>query len=163
MAPLYDNGDLVISVKTKNLKSGDIIAFYHGNKILVKRVIAGSGQWVVIDKKGNVILPCKYDLSWNGIHYDKKLMVFKCNKKQGLIDFDDNIVVPAIYLEIHGIDDPLLTVRDGEKDNYLEGLIKHNGAKVLEPKYECICWCKDNYLLCSFNGECEVLQYVKKN
>ena len=56
MAPLYDNGDLVISVKTKKLNPGDIIAFYHGNKILVKRVIAGSGQWVVIDKNGNVFV-----------------------------------------------------------------------------------------------------------
>lgn len=59
MAPMYDNGDLVISVKTKKIKQGDIIAFYHGNKILVKRVVAGSGQWVVIDKKGNVFVDGK--------------------------------------------------------------------------------------------------------
>lgn len=117
----------------------------------------------LIDKKGNVILPCKYDLSWNGIHYDKKLMVFECDKKQGLIDFDDNIVLPAIYHEIHGVDDPLLTVRDGDKDNYLEGLIKHNGDKVIEPKYKRISWCNNTYLLCSFDGECEVLEYVKKH
>lgn len=117
----------------------------------------------LIDKKGKVILPCKYDLSWNGIHYGKKLMVFESDKKQGIIDFDDNIIVPALYHEIHGMDKPLLTVRVGDKDNYLEGLIKHDGAKVLEPKYKRICWCKENYLLCSFNGECEVLQYVKKN
>ncbi len=117
----------------------------------------------LIDKEGNVILPCKYDLSWNGIHYDKKLMMFECNKKQGLIDFDDNIVVPAIYLEIHGVNNPLLTVRDGDKNNYSEGLIKYDGTKVIEPKYERICWCKDNYILCSSNGECEVFQYVKKN
>lgn len=59
MAPKYDNGDFVVSVKTSKLKSGDIIAFYHGNKILVKRVIAGAGQWVVIDKKGNVFVDGK--------------------------------------------------------------------------------------------------------
>ncbi|MBQ8636697.1 MAG: WG repeat-containing protein [Clostridia bacterium] len=117
----------------------------------------------LIDKKGNVILPCKYDTTWNGIHYDKKLMVFERDKRQGLIDFDDNIVVPAIYLEIHGVNNPLLTVRDGDKDNYLEGLIKHNGDKVLEPKYKRISWCNNNYLLCSFDGECQVLKYVKKN
>lgn len=59
MAPLYDNGDIVLSVKTNNLASKDIVAFYHGNKILVKRIIAGPGQWVVIDKKGNVFVDGK--------------------------------------------------------------------------------------------------------
>ena len=59
MAPLYDNGDIVISIKTNNLASKDIVAFYHGNKILVKRIIAGPGQWVVIDKKGNVFVDGK--------------------------------------------------------------------------------------------------------
>ena len=53
-APTYKEGDLVISIKTKKLKQGDIIAFYHGNKILVKRVIAGAGSWVEMDEEGNV-------------------------------------------------------------------------------------------------------------
>ena len=50
----YNTGDLVVSIKTKSLTNGDIIAFYHGNKILVKRVIAGAGSWVNMDEKGNV-------------------------------------------------------------------------------------------------------------
>ena len=54
MKPVLNNGDLVISIKTKKLNSGDIIAFYHGNKILVKRIIARAGQWVVIDESGKV-------------------------------------------------------------------------------------------------------------
>lgn len=54
MAPKYNNGEFVVSVKTSNLKSGDVIAFYHGNKILVKRVIAGPGKWVAMDEEGNV-------------------------------------------------------------------------------------------------------------
>ena len=54
MAPKYNTGDYVISIKTKNLQRGDVIAFYHGNKILVKRVIAKSGEWVLIDEDGNV-------------------------------------------------------------------------------------------------------------
>ena len=40
MAPILNEGEIVVSVKTKNIKNGDIIAFYHGNKILIKRVIA---------------------------------------------------------------------------------------------------------------------------
>jgi len=54
MKPVLNNGDLVISIKTKKLNTGDIIAFYHGNKILVKRVIASAGQWVIIDESGKV-------------------------------------------------------------------------------------------------------------
>ncbi len=54
MEPTYENGDIVLSLKTKSLKSGDIVAFYHGNKILIKRVIAGSGSWINIDEVGNV-------------------------------------------------------------------------------------------------------------
>lgn len=56
MYPTYDTGDIVLSIKTKNLKSGDIIAFYHGNKILVKRVIAGAGNWINIDETGKVYI-----------------------------------------------------------------------------------------------------------
>ena len=54
MAPKYNNGEFVVSIKTTNLKRKDVIAFYHGNKILVKRVIAYPGEWVAIDEKGNV-------------------------------------------------------------------------------------------------------------
>lgn len=54
MSPILDSGDIVVSVKTSKLKQGDIIAFYHGNKILIKRVIAGSGSWVSVDENGNV-------------------------------------------------------------------------------------------------------------
>ena len=49
-----DSGDVVVSIKTANLKTGDVIAFYYNNNILVKRVIANPGDWVDIDKDGNV-------------------------------------------------------------------------------------------------------------
>lgn len=50
---LFD-GDIVISLKTSDLEKQDIIAFYYNNKILVKRVIATSGEWIDIDEDGNV-------------------------------------------------------------------------------------------------------------
>lgn len=59
MKPTYNQGEIVVSIKTKNLKQGDVIAFYHGNKILVKRAIASAGSWVVIDEKGNVYVDGK--------------------------------------------------------------------------------------------------------
>lgn len=54
MAPTLNNGEIIFSVKTKELNQGDIVAFYYNNKILVKRVIAGPGEWVDIDADGNV-------------------------------------------------------------------------------------------------------------
>ena len=50
---LYDQ-DIVVAVRGSDCQTGDVIAFYYNNKILVKRVIAKSGQWVNIDDKGNV-------------------------------------------------------------------------------------------------------------
>lgn len=50
---LYD-GDIVVAVSGSNYKTGDVVAFYYNNTILVKRVIATSGDWVDIDESGNV-------------------------------------------------------------------------------------------------------------
>ena len=49
-----DAGDVVIATKTSSVATGDVIAFYYNNNILVKRVIANSGDWVDIDEEGNV-------------------------------------------------------------------------------------------------------------
>ena len=47
-------GQIVVSVKNRQLKTGEIVAFWQGNKLLIKRVIAGPGQWVDIDANGVV-------------------------------------------------------------------------------------------------------------
>lgn len=54
MYPTIQEGQVVVSVKGADFTQGDVIAFYYNNKILVKRMIAGPGSWVDIDKKGNV-------------------------------------------------------------------------------------------------------------
>lgn len=54
MDPTLENGQIVVSIKTKKLKSGDVVAFWQGNKLLVKRVIASPGQKVDIDVNGKV-------------------------------------------------------------------------------------------------------------
>lgn len=56
MSPSLEDGEIVISVKPNEYKSGDIIAFYYNNKVLVKRVIAVSGQWVDITEDGTVLI-----------------------------------------------------------------------------------------------------------
>ncbi len=59
MSPTLKEGNIVISIKSSEFALGDIIAFYYNNKILVKRVIAGSGSWVDIDESGNVYVDGK--------------------------------------------------------------------------------------------------------
>lgn len=56
MNPTLEEGQIVASVKAKNLKAGDIVAFYYGNKVLIKRYIAGPGTWVNILEDGTVLL-----------------------------------------------------------------------------------------------------------
>ena len=54
MTPTLVEGNIVVTVKTDTFEPGDVIAFYFNNKILVKRVIAGPGDWVNITEDGTV-------------------------------------------------------------------------------------------------------------
>ena len=54
MTPTLSEGDIVVSLKETGVQQGDLVAFYAGNKLLVKRCIAGPGQWVDIDESGDV-------------------------------------------------------------------------------------------------------------
>ena len=63
MSPALEEGEYVVSIKGSRFETGDIMAFYYNNKILVKRVIAVSGEWVEIDENGAV--------SVNGVRLDE--------------------------------------------------------------------------------------------
>lgn len=54
MVPTLVEGDIVVAVKGTDFEAGDLVGFYYGNKLLVKRYIAGPGQWVNIDEDGTV-------------------------------------------------------------------------------------------------------------
>ena len=54
MTDTLQDGGIVVAVNSKKFTTGDIIAFYYNNSILVKRVIAAAGDWVDIDENGNV-------------------------------------------------------------------------------------------------------------
>ena len=54
MTPTLQEGQIVVSLKGGRYETGDIIAFYYGNKLLVKRYIAGPGSWVDIREDGSV-------------------------------------------------------------------------------------------------------------
>lgn len=48
------NGDIVVALSGSDYSTGEVVAFYYNNNILVKRVIAVAGDWVDIDQDGNV-------------------------------------------------------------------------------------------------------------
>lgn len=54
MSPTLTDKDIVISIKQREFKTGDVVAFYYNNKVLVKRVIAQSGEWINITPEGDV-------------------------------------------------------------------------------------------------------------
>ena len=54
MRPNLKEDDIVLCIKKSKFNYGDVIAFYYNNKILVKRVIAKSSDWVNIDEDGDV-------------------------------------------------------------------------------------------------------------
>lgn len=54
MSPTLNEGDLVVCIKGGKTSAGDLLAFYYNSSILVKRVIAGPGQWVNMDRDGTV-------------------------------------------------------------------------------------------------------------
>lgn len=56
MVPTLKDGQIVVCVKGAHFRQGDITAFYHGNKLLIKRYIAGASDWVNIDENGNVFV-----------------------------------------------------------------------------------------------------------
>ena len=56
MEPSLHDGDIVMLVKTDRLETGDLCAFYYSNKILIKRIIAGPGDYLWIDGEGTVFL-----------------------------------------------------------------------------------------------------------
>lgn len=56
MVPTLHEGEIVVSVKERVFQQGDVIAFYYGNKLLVKRYIAGPGSWVDIQEDGTILV-----------------------------------------------------------------------------------------------------------
>lgn len=56
MTPTMQNDEVILCDKISDIEKGDIVAFYYNNKILLKRVIATSGDTVYIDENGKVFI-----------------------------------------------------------------------------------------------------------
>lgn len=56
MNPLLLEGDIALSIKKTKYKTGDVIAFYYNNRILIKRIVGTSFDWVNIIETGDVYI-----------------------------------------------------------------------------------------------------------
>lgn len=56
MNPTLKEKEIVLTIRTSELKRGDIIAFHHNNAIMIKRVIALPGDTIDIQTDGTVFL-----------------------------------------------------------------------------------------------------------
>lgn len=91
MVPTLEEGDIVVSVKGTDFEPGDLVCFYVGNKLLVKRYIAGPGQWIDIDETGNVYV--------DGELLDEPYIV---EKSRGETDLDCPYQVPESRIFVLG-------------------------------------------------------------
>ena len=91
MAPTIKEGEIVVSLKGSKFKTGDVIAFYYNNKVLVKRVICGPGDWITIREDGTVVI--------NGHVKDEPYLI---DKAFGICDLDFPYQIPASQYFVMG-------------------------------------------------------------
>ena len=89
MSPTLEDGQILIVSKTSEIESGDIIAFYYNNKVLVRRVVATGNEQISIDIFGAV--------SVNGEElnepYIENKTLGQCN-----LDFPYNVPTGAFFV-----------------------------------------------------------------
>ena len=89
MAPTLEDGQILIVNKMAEIKSGDIIAFYYNNKVIVRRVVATGNNQVSIDVFGTV--------SVNGKELDEPYIENK-TLGQSNLDFPYNVPTNSYFV-----------------------------------------------------------------
>ena len=56
MEPTLNDEEIVVLLKTTNMKKGELCCFTYQNKLLIKRVIGLPGDKITIDESGNVFV-----------------------------------------------------------------------------------------------------------
>ena len=91
MNPTLEDGQILVVNKLSDIETGDIIAFYYNNKVLVRRVVAVGSQQLSVDVFGNVTV--------NGTKLDEPYIE---NKTLGQCNLDFPFTVPAGDLFVLG-------------------------------------------------------------
>ena len=123
---------------------------YSGIKYYCEPYVVHKGKhedvrYGMINTDGSVILPCKYKIPWcrNGISYEDKTIIFIENGRQGMMDFDENILIPADNQEIFRLAGGLY----GFKRKGLYGIVSKSGKIVLPAEYGTIELCRNNRII----------------
>lgn len=91
MEPTLHPKEIVICLKSSRFQSGDLVAFYYNNKVLLKRVIGTAGDTIEIDDSGNVFV--------NGSQLDEPYIT---KKSLGQCDIDFPYQVPDNRIFVMG-------------------------------------------------------------
>lgn len=91
MEPTLDPKEIVVCLKSSRFQSGDLVAFYYNNKVLLKRVIGTAGDTIEIDDSGNVFV--------NGSQLDEPYIT---KKSLGQCDIDFPYQVPDNRIFVMG-------------------------------------------------------------
>ena len=91
MSPTLGEGDVVVALSYGEPGQGDVLAFYHENKVLVKRVIAEAGDWVDVSFSGAVTV--------NGRVLDEPYVT---DASLGISDIDWPYQVPESHVFVMG-------------------------------------------------------------
>lgn len=91
MEPTLNPKEIVVCLKNSRFQSGDLVAFYYNNKVLLKRVIGTAGDTIEIDDSGNVFV--------NGSQLDEPYIT---KKSLGQCDIDFPYQVPDNRIFVMG-------------------------------------------------------------
>lgn len=91
MEPTLNAKEIVVCLKSSRFQSGDLVAFYYNNKVLLKRVIGTAGDTIEIDNSGNVFV--------NGSQLDEPYIT---KKSLGQCDIDFPYQVPDNRIFVMG-------------------------------------------------------------
>ena len=89
--PTLNAKEIVVCLKSSRFQSGDLVAFYYNNKVLLKRVIGTAGDTIEIDDSGNVFV--------NGSQLDEPYIT---KKSLGQCDIDFPYQVPDNRIFVMG-------------------------------------------------------------
>lgn len=91
MEPTLNAKEIVVCLKSSRFQSGDLVAFYYNNKVLLKRVIGTAGDTIEIDDSGSVFV--------NGSQLDEPYIT---KKSLGQCDIDFPYQVPDNRIFVMG-------------------------------------------------------------
>lgn len=91
MEPTLHPKEIVVCLKSSRFQSGDLVAFYYNNKVLLKRVIGTAGDTIEIDDSANVFV--------NGSQLDEPYIT---KKSLGQCDIDFPYQVPDNRIFVMG-------------------------------------------------------------